>query len=499
MAVFLKPRIPRSLMPYLTLLLGAVSVLGFAPFYLFPLPVLALAILLRLADASAPRGAFLSGYLFGLGWYLAGVSWVYVSMHDVGGMPAPVAGLAVLLFAGYLALFPGLALYLATRWRLTPALRWLLVLPALWALLDWVRGWFLTGFPWQALGYSQAPYSPLAGYAPILGVYGVTWLAALTAGALALGRRYALVLAAFVWLAGWGLQQLSWTRPEGAPVTVSLLQGNIPQHMKFRPEELAQTLQIYRRLVLGSTGRLIVLPETAIPLWLDSVPAAYLAQLADHAARNGGDVLLGVPLRENGDRYYNALVSMGRAPGQIFLKVHLVPFGEFIPPGFKWFLDLMNIPLGDFDRGAPDQPPMQVAGQRVAASICYEDVFGEELIHALPAATLMVNVSDDAWFGRSFAPWQHLQIGQMRALETGRWWLRATNTGITAMLDAKGRVVKRLPPFTTGVLQGQAQGMRGMTPYDRWGNYGFLAFTGLALAVAWAMERKARRGPGSVS
>ncbi|MFN3594879.1 MAG: apolipoprotein N-acyltransferase [Thiobacillaceae bacterium] len=477
----------------LALGLGAASVFGFAPFYWFPLPILALALLIRLLRGRGPRETFGLGYAFGLGWFLAGVSWVYVSMHAIGGMPAPIAALAVVLFAAYLALFPALALALAVRWTLPEAARWLLAAPALWLLADWLRGTLFTGFPWQAIGYAQAPLSSLAGYAPVLGLLGVTGLAVFTAGALALARWRPLALAAGVWLAGWALLQVPWTRPVGAPVTVSLIQGNIEQSLKFRPERLMQTLATYRRLTLESPSRLIVLPETALPIFLDTAPVDYLAELAAHTRANDGDLLLGVPERERG-RYYNSVVSLGTAASQVYRKVHLVPFGEFVPPGFRWFIELMHIPLGDFARGRPDQPPMQLAGQRVAVNICYEDVFGAELIHALPAATLMVNVSNDAWFGDSLAPWQHLQISQMRALETGRWWLRANNTGITAILDARGRVVARLDPFTTGALHGQAQGHAGMTPYARWGDSAALGLALVLLAVAAWSGRRARRG-----
>lgn len=486
-------RLARLRLPALALLLGAVSVFGFAPFYLFPLPILALGLLIRGLRGADARAAFVGGYAFGLGWFLAGVSWVYVSMHDIGGMPATVAALAVVLFAAYLALFPALTLGLAARWRLPKTARWLLAAPALWALMDWLRGLIFTGFPWQAMGYGQVPWSPLAGYAPLLGVHGVTALAVFTAAALALARpmHWALLLA--VWIAGWGLGQVAWTRPAGEPVTVSLLQGNIAQSLKFRPEQLTDTLLTYRRLTLESESRLIVLPETALPIFLDTAPLEYLAGLAAHARGNGGDLLLGVPERE-GDRYFNSVVSLGSSAPQVYRKVHLVPFGEFVPPGFRWFMDLMHIPLGDFARGRSEQPPIEVAGERVAVNICYEDVFGNELIHVLPAATLMVNVSNDAWFGESFAPWQHLQIGQMRALETGRWWLRANNTGVTAILDERGRVRAKLPPFATGALHGTAQGRTGLTPYARWGDAGALALAALALAAAAWWGRRARLG-----
>jgi apolipoprotein N-acyltransferase len=475
----------------LPLALGATTVFGFAPFYLFPVPILALVVFYRGLAGLRPHDAFLRGFLFGLGWFMAGVSWVYVSMHDVGEISLPLAALATLLFAGFLALFPALACWLFARIPVRGGAAVLLAFPALWALSEWLRGWVFTGFPWQALGYSQAPYSPLSGYAPILGVYGVSWLAAMTAVALGRWRAWPLAWAAAIWLVGLGLQQMDWVRPEGRPVSVSLLQGDIPQDLKFRPDRLEETLVLYARLVDESESRLTVLPETAFPLFRVDIPPGYLDRLAGHAAAQGGDLLYGVPDSEPDGRYFNGVVSIGRSPSQSYRKVHLVPFGEFVPYGFKWLVDAMKVPLSDFSRGKPDQPPLEVAGQRVAMNICYEDVFGEELIDTVPQATLMANVSNDAWFGDSFAPWQHLQIAQMRALETGRWWLKDNNTGITAVLDEKGRVVARLQPFTVGVLSSEVQGMTGKTPYVRWGNLAFLLLAGLSLAAAVGSARRA--------
>jgi apolipoprotein N-acyltransferase len=480
-------------------LLGALTVLGFAPFYLFPLPVLTLGGLFHLwRHAGSHRAAAWIGFAFGCGLFLVGVSWVYVSMHDFGGMPLPVAVLATVLFCVFLALFPLAVGWLHAWFKAPAAASLLLLLPALWALLEWVRGWIFTGFPWLAVGYSAAPYGPLAGFAPLLGVYGVSWLTALSAGLLALafdawrgqGARGAwppLLALALLWAAGGALQQVQWTRAAGAPVSVSLLQGNIPQDLKWREDRVLTTLETYRRLVLASPGQLVVLPETALPLFLDQVPPAYLTELATHARAQGGDLVLGVPERSrDGTRYYNSVASLGSSPSQIYRKVHLVPFGEFIPfkPLFGWFIDLMHIPLGDFARGAPDQRPLAVAGQHVAMNICYEDVFGEEIIRQLPQATLLANVSNDAWFGDSIAPRQHLQISQMRALETGRFMLRATNTGMTAIIDERGRVTAGLEPFHTDTLNGLAQGHVGATPYVRWGNAPALAASVLALLAA---------------
>ncbi|TCS73258.1 apolipoprotein N-acyltransferase [Sulfuritortus calidifontis] len=478
------PRLPALNSLILPLALGALAVAGFAPWGWFPLPILALAVLYHLARTEAVRAAAFKGFAFGLGYFGGGVSWVYVSLHDFGMMPLPLAVLATALFCAFLALFPAAALALTARLGGLRTWRALTVAPALWLLNEWLRGWLFTGFPWLALGYSQVPLSPLAGYAPIIGTYGVSGLVALTAAALALRRGWPLLLAAGLWLGGWGLQQIDWTRPVGAPVTVSLVQGNVAQEMKFRPERAVQTLQDYLRLSQSSNAKLIVLPETALPMFLDDAPPAYLELLHWHARSMGGDLLLGVPERLADGRYFNSVISLGVSPRQTYRKQHLVPFGEFVPWGFGWVVDYLHIPLSDFSRGDKVQPPLAVAGQQVAVNICYEDAFGEEVIRALPAASLLVNVSNDAWFGDSFSPWQHLQLAQMRALETGRPMLRANNTGITAIIDAKGRVSAQLQPFVQGVLHGRTQGHQGLTPYARFGNGPALLLAVLGLLTA---------------
>ena len=480
--------------------LGALTVAGFAPLYLFPIPLITLCLLMSLwLRAESPRRAAALGWWFGLGFFVTGVSWVYVSLHTFGAMPAPLAALFTLLFCAYLALFPAATGYCVSIARGPSWVKLLLVAPGVWTLTEWVRGWLFTGFPWIGLGYSQVPTSPLAGYAPLAGTYGVTLLVVLSAGLLVVliprlrqsardeprGRpRWAgaLLLLVALWLTGFALHQIRWTQPAGEPVTVALLQGNIPQEIKWTAEGLSATLRRYRDLALASDARLIVFPETALPLFLRDVPADYLATIADHARRNGGDALIGVPeLLPTGD-YYNSVISIGAAPTQVYRKVHLVPFGEFIPlrPLLGWIVSVLAIPLQDFSRGSIDQQPLAVAGQRVALNVCYEDAFGEEIIRQLPAATVLVNVSNVAWFGRSIAPRQHLQISQARALETGRYMLRATNTGMTGVIDTRGRAANVGPQFETAAVRAVVQGYSGATPYVRWGN-------ALALGVALAM------------
>ncbi|KAF0099716.1 MAG: apolipoprotein N-acyltransferase [bacterium] len=498
-------RFAPALAPLLSALLGALAVAGFAPLGWYPLSILSLAGLFHLARAATPWHAFLLGWSYGLGLFLAGVSWIYVSISTYGGMPVPLAVLATLLFCAFIALFPALALAAAARLATPGRGRVALALPAAWVLGEWLRGWIFTGFPWLALGYSQAPDSPLAGFAPVLGVYGVSLLAALSAGLIAAivpragrvgqSRLPALAGLAVLWLAGLALHSVDWTRPTAAPVRVALLQGNIAQDLKFRPEKLEATLGHYARAVLASDARLIVLPETALPLFRSAVPRDYLDLLAEHARTRDGDIVLGIPEDAGPGRYYNSILTLGASPEGVYRKAHLVPFGEFVPFGFRWAVDLMSIPLGDFGRGDPDQPPLAAAGEKLAVNVCYEDAFGEERIAAARTSTLLVNVSNDAWFGESLAPWQHLQIGAMRSLEAGRWQLRANNTGITAILDDKGRVRAQLAPFIVGTLHGEARGRTGDTPYLVLGNWpAVLGALGL-LALAWRLPAR-RQGLG---
>ena len=283
---------------------------------------------------------------------------------------------------------------------------------------------------------------------------------------------------------GLALNMRAWTAPAGVPVSVALAQGNVPQSLKFEPGRFEATLATYRRLAAASSAQ----------RFLDLAPAGYLATLEGLARQRGGNLLLGAPLRNAAGEYTNSVVSLGVAPHQVYSKAHLVPFGEFIPPGFGWVLDIMRIPLSDFSRGRRDPQPMQLGPDlRVAVNICYEDAFGAEIIRQLPAATLLVNASNVAWFGDSLAPDQHLQISRMRAIETGRPMVRATNSGVTAIIDARGAVVARLPSFTEGLLQGQAQPHTGATPFVRLGNIPVIALCLLMLLVAAAL---ARRTPG---
>ncbi|HUJ01202.1 MAG TPA: apolipoprotein N-acyltransferase [Usitatibacter sp.] len=480
----------------LPLAAGASSVFAFAPFYAWPVEILALAVLFAVwSAAGSARQAWLSGYAFGLGCFLAGVSWIFVSLYEFGAMPAILAAIATFAFCAYLALFPAFAGWIAARLgAASPARRIALAAPSFVAL-EWLRGTLFTGFPWLGVGTSQAPASPLAGFAPWLGAYGVSLAVCaaaslLAALALARGRarvRFPLAIAlAVLFLAG-GLARLpEWTGPAGAPVRIALLQGNVAQEIKWLEERRTRTLLEYRRMILAAPARVVIVPETALPAFLDQLPPDYMQGILAQARSSGKDILLGTVeriVRDGSYDYYNSLVRITGDPRESYRKRHLVPFGEFVPPGFAWALHILHIPMSDFSRGTSTQAPLEAGGVRFGVAICYEDMFGEELIDQLPAAQVLVNVSDDTWFGHSLEPEQHLQASQMRALETGRWMVRATNTGVTAAVDERGRVVSRLPGFTQGTLLADVVPRNGMTPYARTGNLPTLAIVAAGLFV----------------
>lgn len=478
--------------------------LGYAPFYIYPAPIAALAMLFwLLLQSKNVRLSLAFGLAFGLGLFGTGVSWIYISLHDFGAMPMPLAGIATAAFCLFLALFPATAAWLANK---LPIEKRIIALPFLWVLLEWIRLWIFTGFPWLVVGYSQVPYSPLAGLAPIFGVFGVSLAAAVCAALITatfsclISRKMLVVCLLGFWISGAAFKHIAWSEAEGAPITFSLLQGNVSQDLKWQEDELAPTLDLYYRMSKASRAQLIVLPETALPLLASNLPADYLPALAKHALSNQGNLLVGLAEKleiNKTPHYFNSAISMGAAPEQHYQKSHLVPFGEFIP--LKWLLgwvyeELLHIPLTDLSPGFAHQSPMALSGQKVAVNICYEDAFGEEIIRQLPAATLLVNLSNDAWYGNSLAAHQHLQMSQMRAMETSRVMLRATNTGATAAIDRDGRVMAQAPMFKQVSLDGQVQGYQGATPYVRWGNWPMIGLMLLVLGylygLSWGRKKK---------
>jgi apolipoprotein N-acyltransferase len=514
---------------------GAAHALAFAPGDIWWLQVAALAVLFALLVfpwAPAPRAAALHGFAFGLGWFGVGIWWVYISMHVYGQLPAALAVLATLALAAGLALLPAAACA-GAAWSLrrragvcggravqAQLAALLVALPGAWTGAEWLRGVLFTGFPWIATGYAHSD-GPLSGYAPLVGVYGVSLVAAVAAGACALvvvsivawrrdttvapaARRALAAGAALVVVlpaAGLGLAAIEWTRAEGAPIRVRLVQGNIPQDLKFTDAGLQRAAETHERLLRVQDGRridLAVLPESVYPLPLNYLPEPVTRALVDATRTHARALVFGVFIEDPPGRFYNSAVALSQErPAQRYSKRHLVPFGEYVPVGFRWFVDLMHIPIGDQERGPAYQPPFELVGQRIAANICYEDLFGAEIIAAWKdparAPTLLLNLSNLAWFNDSRALPQHLQISRLRAIETGRPMLRATNTGATAVIDARGRVVAALPFNTEGTLVADVRGHVGSTPYVRFGNWPALALIAAFLVLAVGLGRRQAR------
>ncbi|KAF1046197.1 apolipoprotein N-acyltransferase [Xylophilus sp.] len=478
------------------------------------LQILSLAVLYGLLDRSAGAASAAGrAIVFATAWLAATFWWLFISMHTYGGLSAPLAVLAVLGLAAFLGLDYAL---LGAAWRRFAPRNGIgraLLFAACWLLAELLRGTLYTGFPWGAGGYAHVD-GPLAGYAPWLGVYGIGFLAAFAASALAQlvrGRFAALPVAGIVLAAGaWGHLPALATRDAGSSgeFSVALLQGNIPQDEKFQPGTgVPVALQWYGERLRDAKASLVVAPETAIPLLPQQLPAGYWDGLlrrytADVSGYGLQAAIIGLPLGSSSLGYTNSVVGLKPQADAVYRydKHHLVPFGEFIPPGFRWFTEMMNIPLGDFNRGPVGAASFAWGRQRLAPNICYEDLFGEELAarfaDAHGAPTAFVNVSNIGWFGTGVAIDQHLHISRMRALEFARPMIRATNTGATAVIDHHGAVVHSLPRATRAVLEGTVEGRTGTTPFAAWASrFGLAPLWGLGivvLAVAVVRRRAAR-------
>lgn len=531
-----------------SLMLGMIHALSFAPqpLPLWTLPFVQVFVLaawfLTLSRSNRLRRAIVSAFLFGLGNFTVGLYWLFISMHHYGGLAWPLAAMGVVALAAFLALYMVLAVVAIwapgvlprsdyfSRWphQLLMAATW----ASAWALTEWLRGTLWTGFPWLNIGYAHVE-GVLAPWAPILGVYGLSWLAAFAAASVALfvehkdskqaaGAATCIGATILIGLAGIVLSHQYWTQPYGEPIIIRLVQGNVPQSEKFDPQRMSQGIATYQKLAgldaKSEDGKpdIIVLPETVMPVFQDLIARQTWQQWLDIAARHDAIILMGAPLRDQLEqRYTNSAIAftsqtpvdnllLGQTPHR-YDKHHLVPFGEFVPRGFRWFVDAMHIPLGDFDRGNLSQPAFSLLGQQVAPDICYEDIFGEEIIRQVrpnptqdPGATILINLSNLAWFGDTWALRQHLQIARLRALETGRPVLRSTNTGATAAIDPNGVLRALLPTAEAGVLDIEVQGMQGMTPYVRWGSAPVLGWSllwWLAGSLVWTRIR--RRLPNS--
>jgi len=472
------------------------------------LQLLSLAVLAgQLARARGAAQAALLGGVYATSWLCGIFWWLFISMHVYGGLPSPMAAAAVLLLAGFLALYYALAAGLYRRWLPAAGGARALLFAALWLGAELMRaGWF-TGFPWGAGGYAHVD-GPLAVLAPWVGVHGIGAVAAWGAALLAQlvdprrqrsGRPWLGIALAGLVLTACNVVGRATPGPEGDPVQVALLQGNIPQDEKFQGGTgIPLALDWYGRLLADTPADLVVAPETAIPMLPQQLPQGYLEAIGTRLKAAGRAALVGIPLGSYEQGYTNSVIALGPVPEYRYDKHHLVPFGEFIPPLFRWFTAMMNIPLGDFNRGAVGQASFVWRGQRFAPNVCYEDLFGEELAarFADPASapTIFVNVSNIAWFGDTVAIDQHLHISRMRALEFDRPLIRATNTGATAIVDRTGRVTHLLPRHTRGVLTGPVHGGTGITPYAQWvSRLGLWPLWGLVLAAAALAALAARR------
>lgn len=506
MRVSLPEEAPRSLRAPIAAGAGAALAAAFAPLGIWPLAILAPAVLVWLWDRATPREAAQLGFWFNVGTFAAGTYWLYVSIHIFGAAPVWVA---VLLMAGLVAIMGGyhaLLGYLAARYLpRAGGLRWLVGLPALWLLVEWFRGWFLSGFSWLSLGYSQTD-TWLARYAPVFGVYGISALCLVSAGALVMLlraqgmapglrlRQRAVATAALVapWIAAAALD-LDWTRRAGPDVEVAIVQGAIPQDMKWLADNRETTLDLYADLTRRAIGTpLIVWPESAPPDLANNL-VRYLGDLYSEAASQGSALVLGV-VRESdeGGRYFNSVLSLGASGVGWYDKHHLVPFAEFfpVPDVVRKWLRMMSLPYSDFTRGARIQAPLEVAGLALLASVCYEDAYGSTQARSLAPSTALVNVTNDAWFGRSTARYQHFQIARMRAIEARRYLIRAANDGISAVIGPRGEVIARAPEYEPTVLRAVVTPRTGLPPYARWGNASIVLLAVAAVFLAMLARRR---------
>jgi len=492
---------------------GLLHTASFAPTGAWPLQILGLALLaLALEGAVTARRAAWLGWLFALCWLASGFWWLFISMHRYGGIAAPLAAAAVILLAAALALYYALAAAVWARLR-TPS-AWLNapLFAACWLLAELARGVLFTGFPWIAGGYAHTE-GPLAAWAPWVGVYGIgalaAWIAAAAAGAWRQRRRpahaAALILPPLA-VAVCGLALPSQFTRSSGPLSVTLLQSNIAQDLKFEPEHVERVLQWHRDALATARGSLVLTPESSIPLPLGFLDDPTLAALRAPFAQGVRAALVGIFTGSDAVGYTNSVVGLSAtsdpasATAYRYGKRHLLPFGEFIPPGFGWFVDAMKIPIGDQARGT-SIVPLSVAGQRVRPLICYEDLFAEDIVDSVVgdgAATVLANSTNLAWFGATMVQDQHLQFSRMRALEFQRPVVRATNTGATAAVDHLGRVTARLPPLVVGALETSVEGRIGSTPYARWlAGWGLwpLVLCAAAILVAAAMHRRRNTTP----
>ncbi len=505
------PPMSMRLRGVLALAAGTGFSFGLAPFDWWPSLIGSILLLQWLLHGVSVRQGLAIFYAYGVGFYAVGISWVFVSIHEHGGASVLLAGLLVLLFVLAMALF-----FLAQGYIYLKFLRqsvWGLTLgfSAIWVLREWLLTWFLTGFPWLFAGYGFLD-TWLAGYAPLLGVLGVSYMALLQTSllgcalALLLSRReisipalVAVALVPVIWLSGWLLEQTRFVEPQGRSLTVSAVQGNVDQHSKWTRAMVTPILRTYSGLTETEWGRdLIVWPEAAVTLFR-STAEGFLAPLDARGRASGTALILGIPDRDPQGYFLNSAIALGRGEGS-YIKRRLVPFGEYVPleSQLRGLIQLFDLPMSHNISGPQNQTAMQVGDVRISLSICYEVIYPNLVRETTADPDIFVTISNDSWFGASIGPWQHLQMARMRALENGRYLIRATNNGVTAVIDARGELVAQLPQFVPGVLRAEVSLMTGSTPFARYGQAGILVLLLVSLiaasaALTWRLAPAMRR------
>jgi apolipoprotein N-acyltransferase len=486
----------------LAIIAGMLLTLAFAPFGIFPLAILSPAILLALWIKVTKRQAFLRGFLFGLGFFATGVYWIFISVHTFGNTSFPFALLVTGGLISILALFPAFNGYLLNRYfpKQNPT-RLLCAFPAIWVFLEWIRSWIFSGFPWLFLGYSQIN-SPLKGFAPLLSVYGVSLAVTLSSALLVnsilrLRRRqtkqalFNLLAIAVIWITGGAFTFIHWTKPEGTPVKISMVQGNIPQSLKWSPEQVLPSLNHYKELSQPHfDSRIIIWPESAIPIILQNA-GSFLDTMSEEAKKHHTALITGIPVESpTPGSYYNAIITLGAGEG-IYSKQRLVPFGEYVPLShlFQKLFAIMDIPMSDFISGPHADKPIQVDNLNISSFICYEIAFPEQVRNTNENIGVILTISNDAWFGHSIAQAQHLEMGRMRAVEMGRPVLSASNDGITAIIKPNGKIQAIVPQYQSVVLTDTVQAYTGKTPWQRAGMDPILIIL-VGLIIAALMMRK---------
>lgn len=460
----------------LAIISGAVLVLAFAPFGYYLIAELSLiALLFTWHQAKSPKQAFWFGGLYGLAFFGCGVHWIYISIHDFGHAPIPIAVLILAIMVAYLSLYTAITGYLLKKFSKYNRLTYIIIFPVLWTSLEWVRGWLISGFPWLFLGYGHI-YSAISSWATVFGVYGVSFVIAQTAGAIFCIYLYRkkitpvllfITLIATLWGLGYYLNKLNWTKTINKPIQVSLIQGNISLEQKWDETQLLNILNTYIDITKQNfSSKIIVWPEAAIPAFHHNI-SAHLIKLTKLAEKHNTTILSGIMFQDsNTEDFYNGIIAFGANSGR-YHKRHLVPFGEYMPLKslLSWLRHYLDIPMSGFSSGSDKQLQILIQKTPIAPFVCYEIAYPNLVLDYIPQAGLLITVCDDSWFGESIAAAQHLEIAQMRSLEVGRYQLLTTSTGITAIIDAKGKVLSQLPKFKLGILTDNVSLLSGTTPW----------------------------------